>query len=246
MKWLIKLRDWLIDNTNLHPENNVVEPPRIATVIEPPKEPEPLLEAEGVKVGDKFCFVRWNHMTFPLKYDQGELKWSHGTVFTVRSIEPRPPLNGWCHSFEHTDYSQFNFVCDDGFLFTFQDIKMKNVCREEEMDQYKKIIDAENDFKVEFKVRKKEGLEDFSVWWRSTNHPEYREWTCIANPNRDGNAMDSILSWYSYCEQSVCGTTYYYHPYYFDSKEDALEAVEILKTRDPKRLWTFERRWQDV
>lgn len=250
--FLRRLANALMDHPNTRPENNLVEPPKEKVEPEKPVEPQPILEADGIKVGDKFVFLRYPHLEFPLAnwepyVEPGKSFPTAGMVFTVEKIEEVKDIDPCYWSYKN----KWLFKCNDNFQFDIvNSIKNKVLCKLEDVAEHQKIIDGENDFQVEFKVRKKEGLEDFSVWWRSTNHPEYREWRCIVNPNTDNNCSDSVNIHHrrdkSYSYYGGTCSRQYYHPYYFDTKADAEEAIGFLKTRDPKRLMTFERQWIDV
>lgn len=208
-----------------------------ASQKEPQKTYEKFInEYNGFKVGDTVCFVR-----IPLEFTAKASFYScvsHaylidtitgkeinifksdmsrlGREFVISSIE----------SFGKQDHFLFKAKNQNLELkFWNSDLDKDFICKKEDLLKYEKIIKAENDFRVEFKIRKLEGREDYSIWWRSINHPDYMEWVSILKNDHTKEG---------------------YKPYVFFSNVEAEEALEILKTRHPKTLCFFERKWKDI
>jgi len=220
----------------------------VPEIPEPIKEPikEPIQEKKeqpkelyGFKVGDTVVFVREKRSYPPKKPEHKELV--SGDQFVVKNI----------FNYNYNYNSSYLELSGAGNVVKwYLGDNNDTFCHLEDIGKFQKIIDAENNFKVEFKVRKREGVEDYSVWWRSANHPEHREWQCIVHPRSDGDNQDVVSEWSGaiYTDTGYCRgyKTIYYHPYKFDNKKDAELGIRILKTRDPKTLWAFERLWRDI
>lgn len=224
----------LVDNvveTNAEPKTKIKE-----TVLEKElqkTDDQFINEYNGFKVGDTVYFIK-----IPLGFENGfysgvdiYLK-NTTTSESINILESdilksgREFLIDSIEKFRSYDNVRFKAKSENlELIFWNSDLNKDCICKKEELSKYEKIIEAENNFKVEFIIRKLEGREDYSIWWRSVNHPNYMEWVSIFGKE---------------CSKGE------YKPYVFFSKIEAEEALEILKTRNPKTLRFFERKWKDI
>lgn len=184
-----------------------------------------------IKIGDKFTAISGAHLgrefvvSDIIKYkryhfiDYGSYMNSGQITMTDINdgLEVKIPIYNW----ENPSITSSNKFSADCY------------CSDEFLPKYKKYLEANKNFEVNFKIKKQEGSGYISIWY-NTNHPDYRDWRAIKSKVNQCGIPDNI--------------------YVFEDVEDAQNIIDWFSepNEDKRRKGLvanngiFERRWLDV